>query len=67
LFWWSTAAFEATLPAYGSFTRIVRGYDKERRGPLMDGPVLSLDGGMDQTLMAVCLTAGGTVDDRIDA
>jgi serine/threonine protein phosphatase 1 len=67
LFWWSTAAFEATLPAYGGFTRIVRGYDKERRGPSMDGPVVSLDNGGDDTLLAVCLTAQGSVDDRIDA
>jgi serine/threonine protein phosphatase 1 len=68
-FWWGpTDILELTTP-FAEFRRVVRGYDKDRRG-LVQGPFgVSIDGGAGRggPLQAVCVAADGSVVDLCEA
>lgn len=44
-FWWDGAGLDRVQPPYGTFRRIVRGFDPARRGPSVDGYAVTLDAG----------------------
>ena len=68
-FWWGGGPFLELTRPYGSYRRIVRGFDR-RHGGLAEGPhAVSLDAGcgFGGTLMAACLGSDGTILDRLEA
>ncbi len=68
-FWWGGAAFDAMADPYGSFARVIRGFNPSRRG-LQTGPhALTIDGGsgFDGNLVAECLDPSGRALARITA
>ena len=69
-FWWNSQGFtEIPSSGYGSFSRVVRGYDPNHEGIVDKGATLSIDGGagFGGVLNAVCLDASGHVVDQISA
>jgi hypothetical protein len=68
-FWWSACdILELTAP-YSTFVKVVRGFDRDKRG-LVDRPfAVSVDGGAGRggALQAVCLSADGKVVDFCEA
>jgi serine/threonine protein phosphatase 1 len=68
-FWWGAVdILELTAP-FAEFRRIVRGYDRERRGIVQAQFGISVDGGAGRggPLQAACIAADGTVVDFCEA
>ncbi len=64
-FWWGASdILELTVP-YAGFSRVVRGFDRDRRGVVERPFGVSVDGGAGRggTLQAVCLAADGAIVD----
>lgn len=68
-FWWGGGAFIELLEPYGSYKRVIRGFDR-RHGGLVESPyAVSLDGGcgFGGALLAACFSHDGVILDRVDA
>ena len=68
-FWWSPVdILELTAP-FGNFGRVVRGFDRERRGVVESRFGVSIDGGSGRggRLQAVCFAASGQIVDVCEA
>lgn len=65
--WWAGKSFAAIQNPYGGFQRVLRGYDPEHGGYRETPATITLDGGcgFGGPLMALCLTPGGELLDRI--
>lgn len=63
--WWAARSFDGIEKSYRGFSKIVRGYDPDRRGLVETDCTISIDGGAGRggTLNAVCLTRSGVLDD----
>ena len=68
-FWWGGREFDRLAAPYGTFTRIVRGYDPAHRGVAIGPLTATLDGGcgFGGPLMAGCIHASGEVGELIEA
>jgi serine/threonine protein phosphatase 1 len=68
LWWGGTDILELAAP-YGSFRRVVRGYDRDHGGLRETSCAVSIDGGsgFGGPLLAACFAPDGTVLDRIEA
>lgn len=68
-FWWSSGAFGRIAEPYGSYRRIVRGYDPSHGGFAETDWTVTLDGGcgFDGPLIAACLGQSGQVLELLDA
>lgn len=67
-FWWNSQDFAGIASTgYGSFTRLIRGYDPAREGIVELGATLSIDGGagFGGPLNAVCLDRNGQIVDQL--
>ncbi|MBI5163684.1 MAG: hypothetical protein HY985_07260 [Magnetospirillum sp.] len=60
-FWWEPGLFDTLEEAYGTFSRVVRGSDLLHRRRLLEGAVLTLDGGcgFGGPLTAACFGSDG--------
>ena len=67
-FWWSSSAFDRITAPYGSYRRVVRGFDPIHPGLRETEWTISLDGGagFGGPLLAACLGLDGEVCDRIE-
>lgn len=68
-FWWGSGYFSEIGGPYAGYRRVVRGFDRARRGPDLDSYAVTLDGGgrsTDGSLTAACFNLDGTLDDRIE-
>jgi len=68
-FWWGTAdVLELTAP-FVSFGRVIRGFDRDRRGVVEGQFGVSVDGGAGRggRLQAVCFAADGSIVDFCEA
>jgi serine/threonine protein phosphatase 1 len=68
-FWWGATDILELAAPYAGFSRVVRGFDRNRRG-LVERPFgVSIDGGAGRggPLQAVCLAADGTIVDFCEA
>ena len=69
-FWWANKAFNRIQSSYGSFTRIVRGFDPDRLGFEQTDHILTLDGGcgfQGGQLLAACLNPDGEVMELLES
>lgn len=68
-FWWGAGDFEKLEAPYGSFARLVRGFDPRHRGMRQGTVTLTLDNGcgFGGSLVAACLDRQGQVIDRLEA
>ena len=68
-FWWAGRSFASISEPYGTFTRIVRGYDPAHEGFRDSGVTVTVDGGcgFGGPLVAACFDAGGAVLERLEA
>ena len=68
-FWWSSVDILELPAPYAGFGRIVRGFDRDRRGVVESPFAVSVDAGAGRggRLQAVCLTADGQVVDICEA
>lgn len=68
-FWWSSGKFHAIDEPYGTFRRILRGFDPSRAGYAETEYSVTLDGGcgFGGPLIAVCVTPDGEIVDKIEA
>ncbi len=68
-FWWSSGAFHSIGEPYAGFRRILRGFDPSHAGYLVTDYTVTLDGGcgFGGPLIAVCVTPGGEIVERIEA
>ncbi len=67
-FWWGGGTFIEMLEPYGSYQRVVRGFDR-RHGGVVESPyAVSLDAGcgFGGALLAACFSNDGVIVDRID-
>lgn len=67
-FWWSSGSFDRIREPYGTFRRIVRGFDPSHGGFKLGDFTATIDGGcgFDGTLIAACLTPDGAIVDRVE-
>lgn len=67
-FWWSGGAFHRIAEPYGSFRRIVRGFDPSHAGFKETEYTVTVDGGcgFGGPLMAACLTPEGKIIDMVE-
>jgi serine/threonine protein phosphatase 1 len=68
-FWWGAVDILELGAPFAGFARVIRGFDRDRRG-LVEGPfALSLDGGAGRggRLLAACIAVDGTVADLCEA
>lgn len=67
--WWGTGAFARVTEPYGSFCRVVRGFDPDHPGLSEARFTLTVDGGcgFGGPLLAACLVASGEVVDLLEA
>lgn len=67
-FWWGAAGFDAIRGRYAGFRAVVRGFDPERRGFATTPWTITVDGGcgFGGPLIAVCLSPGGDIVDRLE-
>ena len=65
--WWAARSFDTITEPYRGFGKIVRGYDPEGRGLVETDHTISIDGGAGRggTLIAVCLTRDGAMEDIV--
>ena len=68
-FWWGSGYFADIDQPFAGFRRVVRGFDRQRRGPMETAYTTSLDGGcgFGGNLVAACFTLDGESCDRIEA
>ena len=68
-FWWGGGAFLELERPYGSYRRVVRGFDRRHAGLVEGLHALSVDGGcgFGGALIAVCLGSDGTILDGLEA
>jgi serine/threonine protein phosphatase 1 len=68
-FWWGAVDILELAAPFAEFRRIVRGYDRERRGIVQAQFGISVDGGAGRggPLQAACIAADGTVVDFCEA
>lgn len=66
-FWWAGRSFAGLAAPYNGFRRVVRGYDPQGGGYRAGEHAITIDGGCGRggPLMALCLTPGGEVLDRL--
>ena len=62
-FWWSGGSFAAITKPYGTFRRVVRGFDPSHAGYAVTDYTATLDGGcgFGGSLVAACLTPEGEI------
>ena len=67
-FWWAGRSFSMITNRYEEFVRVVRGFDPGHGGYLETEPTLTIDGGcgFGGTLIAVCMTPDGDIQDRLE-
>ena len=68
-FWWGPTDILELAAPFAEFRRVIRGYDKDRRG-IVQGPFgISVDGGAGRggALVAACIAADGAVVDFCEA
>lgn len=68
-FWWDGTGFDHLQSSYGSFLRVIRGFDPEAKGIVETDFTLSIDGGCGRggDLNAVCLDQEGRIVDQTSA
>lgn len=68
-FWWGAGDFERLEEPYGSFVRLVRGFDPRHRGLRQGAVTVTLDNGcgFGGNLVAACLDRQGDIVDSIEA
>lgn len=68
-FWWGGYDFDRADFRYGTYKRIVRGFDSRRRGVEIGSVAATIDGGcgFGGSLVAACFAAGGEVLEMIEA
>jgi serine/threonine protein phosphatase 1 len=68
-FWWSSTDILELAAPFGNFGRIIRGFDRDRRGVVEGQYAVSVDGGAGRggRLQAVCLSADGQIVDFCEA
>lgn len=68
-FWWSTADILELTEPYGNFSRIVRGFDRDKRGVVETSYAVSVDAGAGRggRLQAICIAADGQIVDVCEA
>lgn len=68
-FWWSAFDILQLTAPFGNFGRIIRGFDRDRRGVVEAEFAVSVDGGAGRggRLQAVCLAADGRIVDSCEA
>ena len=68
-FWWSPVDILELSSPFGSFGKVVRGFDQNRRGVVEAKFAVSIDGGAGRggRLQAVCLAADGQIVDFCEA
>ena len=68
-FWWGTADILELVAPFGGFGRVIRGYDRDRRGVVEGKFAVSIDGGAGRggRLQAACLAADGQIVDFCEA
>ena len=68
-FWWSPTDIIGLEAPYGRFARVVRGFDRERRGVVEGRFAVSVDGGAGRggRLQAACFAADGQIVDFCEA
>jgi serine/threonine protein phosphatase 1 len=68
-FWWSTADILELGAPFGGFGRVVRGFDRDRRGVVEGQFAVSVDGGAGRggRLQAACIAADGQIVDFCEA
>jgi len=68
-FWWGPTDILELAAPFAEFRRVVRGYDKDRRGIVQGQFGVSVDGGAGRggALVAACIAADGTVVDFCEA
>ena len=68
-FWWSAFDILQLTAPFGNFGRIIRGFDRDRRGVVEAQFAISIDGGAGRggPLQAVCLSADGQIVDFCEA
>ena len=67
-FWWGSGHFDEIETSYAGFRKVIRGYDRARRGIVIGDFAATIDGGcgFGGTLSAACFSLGGEILDRID-
>ena len=68
-FWWGGTAFSRITAPYGSFRRVVRGFDSSHPGIELGDYTATLDAGcgFDGPLLAGCFLPNGELEDQISA
>jgi serine/threonine protein phosphatase 1 len=68
-FWWNSANFRQIAEPYGTFRRILRGFDPTHSGFAETAYTATLDGGcgFGGSLIAACIAADGEILERIEA
>ena len=68
-FWWSAFDILELAAPYGEFVRIIRGFDRDRRGVVEGQFGVSVDGGAGRggRLQAACIAADGQIVDFCEA
>ncbi len=68
-FWWRSSGFDAIDAPYGTFRRIVRGYDRRHAGVKINPFTATVDGGcgFGGSLVAACFDTVGNMVDLIEA
>jgi len=69
IFWWGSSEFDAMDSEYGGFRKIVRGFDRQRRGVVTEEFTITLDGGcgFGGPLLAGCIERDGTLAEVLEA
>ena len=68
-FWWGSGASIELPEPYGSYRRVIRGFDRRHSGLVESPYAVSIDGGcgFGGPLLAACFRHDGVIVDRIDA
>ena len=68
-FWWGGAGFDDIREPYGTFKRVVRGFDPRHPGVRLDAATATVDGGcgFDGPLMAACFDPEGQLLETLEA
>lgn len=68
-FWWSGGSFKRITEPYGSFRRVVRGFDPERPGVELGEFTATIDGGcgFGGPLLAACVLPSGEISETLEA
>ena len=68
-FWWGSGYFADISRPFAGFKRVVRGFDRQKRGVTTTDFTASVDGGcgFGGSLIAACFTLDGAICDQIEA